>query len=46
MGEPEQMELCDALDSLLHKEVPAMGFKEEIFRLKEIDDGLTLGEAE
>ncbi len=42
MGEPEQMELCDALDSLLHKEVPAMGFKEEIFRLKEIDDGLKL----
>ena len=40
MGEPDQLTKGDALDSLLHKEVKAMGFNEDLFGLKDLDSGL------
>ncbi len=40
MNNPDQLELGDALDSLLHAELPAMGFSEEHFSLSDIDNGL------
>ena len=40
MGKPEQIELCDALDSIMHHQVNAMGFSESVFFLSDIDKGL------
>ena len=40
MGSPTQLEMCDALDSLLRSQVPAMGFKDGIFALGNYDKQL------
>lgn len=42
MGMPEQIALCDALDSVMHVQIPAMGFSEDVFRLADIDSALTV----
>ena len=42
MGSPEQIALCNALDSVMHSQIGAMGFKEEVFRLPSIDQRLPL----
>ena len=41
MGAPEQIALCDALDSLMHQQLDEMGFSKDVFRLADIDKALT-----
>ena len=42
MGSPSDMPMADALDSLMHSQAQAMGFKEEIFLLSDIDSALAV----
>lgn len=39
---PGQIALGDALDSILHCQLPAMGFSEQVFRLERIDERLSV----
>ena len=40
MGAPEQIALCDAMDSIMHSQIAPMGFSEDIFCLAAIDSAL------
>jgi murein L,D-transpeptidase YcbB/YkuD len=40
MASPGDIEMCDALDSLIHSQATAMGFSESVFRLPAIDEPL------
>ena len=42
MGSPSDMPMADALDSLIHSQAQAMGFKEEYFLLSDIDSALAV----
>ena len=42
MGSPTDMPMADALDSLIHSQAQAMGFKEDFFLLSEIDSALAV----
>ena len=42
MGAPDQIALCDALDSVMHTQISAMGFREDIFNLADIDSALAV----
>ena len=42
MGSPSDMPMADALDSLIHSQTEAMGFKEDIFFLSDIDSALAV----
>ena len=42
MDNPGQLANGDALDSLLHRQLPEMGFSEAVFHLSEIDSGLAV----
>ena len=40
MGQPDQISLCDALDSVMRSKVPEMGFNEKVFFLPQIAQDL------
>ena len=42
MSSPADMPMADALDSLIHSQVQAMGFKEDVFLLSDIDSALNV----
>ncbi|MCR4602126.1 MAG: L,D-transpeptidase family protein [Prevotella sp.] len=40
MGAPDQIAICDALDSVMHSQIQAIGFSEEAFHMADIDSTL------